>query len=292
MASATDLVRYATPNFATTLANSMLSSDTSMTLSSVVGLSTATGITLVIDATDPVSGLPTPTLKEVATGVVSGSTVSNLVRGQDGTTQQAHASGANVVMYVTANLWNDFETSYLTQHNQLGTHKGITTDTLAASGNATVGGTLGVTGATSLSGGATVNGNPVWQYLGSASITSNFTTTSSTAVQVTGLTVTVTVPSGYTKVKITIFTEAIYASTGTGYVNSGIWRGTVGSGTQIQRTATYASGSTQAETVCAFALDTPGAGSVTYNAALWTNVGTATWEAGTTYPGYILVECC
>jgi hypothetical protein len=120
VASSSDLVRQAAPNFATTLANSMLISDTTMTLASVTGLPTATGITLVIDATDPVSGASTPTLKEVVTGVVSGSTVTSLSRGLDGTTQQAHASGANVVMWITANLWNDFQTSYLVSHTQAG----------------------------------------------------------------------------------------------------------------------------------------------------------------------------
>ena len=139
-ASNTDLVRNASPNFATTLANSMLSTDTSMTLQSATGAPTATGITLVIDATDPVSGLPTPNLKEVITGVVSGSTVTSLLRGLDTTTAIAHASGANVVMWITANLWNDFQTSYLTQHNQLGTHGAITAASISTSGTASFGG--------------------------------------------------------------------------------------------------------------------------------------------------------
>lgn len=143
----TDLVRLTTPNFATTLANSMLISDTSMTLQTATGLLTTTAITLVIDATDPVSGVATPNLKEVVTGTLSGAVLSNLVRGQDGTTQQAHAAGANVVMWWNANMINDFMNSFLAQHKQLGTHTGITTDTITASANATVGGTLGVTGA-------------------------------------------------------------------------------------------------------------------------------------------------
>lgn len=120
MASNTDLVRNSAPNFATTLANSMLSTDTSMTLQSTTGLPTGTGISLTIDATSPVTGLPTPTLEETVTGVVSSSTVVSLLRGRDSTTAQAHASGANVVMYVTSTMWNDFQTAYLTSHNQAG----------------------------------------------------------------------------------------------------------------------------------------------------------------------------
>jgi hypothetical protein len=131
----------------------MLISDNSMTLQSGTGLPTATAITLVIDATDPVSGAATPSLKEVVTGTLSGTTVSNLLRSLDTTSAQGHASGANVVMWITADLWNDFQTSYLTQHTQLGTHTGLTTNTLTTSGNATVGGTLGVTGFSTLTGG-------------------------------------------------------------------------------------------------------------------------------------------
>src|ERR1017187_2991239 len=121
-AANTDKVRNAAPNFATTLANSALGTDTTITLASTTVLPTGTGITLTVDATDPVSGAPTPTLKETVTGVVSGSTVTSLVRGLDGTTAQAHASGANVVQWFTANDWNDWQTSYLAQHSQAGAH--------------------------------------------------------------------------------------------------------------------------------------------------------------------------
>lgn len=48
--------------------------------------------------------------------------------------------------------------------------------------------------------------------LGYAQITSNFTTTSVSDVQVTGLTTTVTVPSGGRGVKITVYSEALYIS--------------------------------------------------------------------------------
>ena len=146
-ANASDLVRNATPNFATTLANSMLISDTSLTLSSGTGLPTATGITLVIDATNS-AGTYTPTVMEVVTGTLSGTTLSNLKRGLDGSTQQGHASGANVVMWITANLWNDWQTAFLLGHSQLtGAHVAnlplttpqITTGLKDANGNTEVG---------------------------------------------------------------------------------------------------------------------------------------------------------
>jgi phosphotransferase system HPr-like phosphotransfer protein len=97
-----------------------------MSLSSVTGLPTGTGVTLTVDATNA-SGVATPTLKETMTGVVSGTTISNLIRGQDGTTAQAHATGANVVMWITANLWNDFQSAFLKNHEQLhGNHLSLT----------------------------------------------------------------------------------------------------------------------------------------------------------------------
>jgi len=178
-AANTDLVRNAAPNFATALTSSMLSSDTSMTVASTTGLPTGTAVTLVIDATDPISGTSTPTLKEVVTGVVTTSTnIGNLLRGKDSTTAQAHTSNANVTMWITANLWNDFQTAYLTQHTQAGYHVGLSntggmsnsgglsTDTLTVSGTATlpslgntsITGTLSVSGATTLSGTTTHSG--------------------------------------------------------------------------------------------------------------------------------------
>lgn len=158
MADNSDKVREAAPNFATTLDAPIAGSgDTSCTLSNTTGLSTATAVTITIDATNA-SGQPTPDVKETVTGVVSGTEIINLLRGQDGTTAQAHATGATVVQWFTANDWNDFADSYLEEHNQDGTHTGIQTDTLAASGNVTIAGTFGVTGATTLTGATAVNG--------------------------------------------------------------------------------------------------------------------------------------
>ena len=180
MASNTDLVRDSAPNFSTTLANSMLVGDTSMTLQSATGLPTATAITLVIDATDSVSGASTPTLKEVVTGTLSGATVSNLLRGQDGTSAQGHASGSNVVMWITSNLWHDFQTSYLTQHGQLGTHGAVTATSVTTSAGMTNTGSFTQTGAVSLNGSwdGWVGANESWAYASATTITvpSNATT--------------------------------------------------------------------------------------------------------------------
>lgn len=133
-AANTDKVRKAAPNFVTTLGAPIVGAgDTSMTLASTTGLPTDTAVTLTIDATNG-SGVPTPSTKETVTGVVSGSTITNLLRGQDGTTAQAHSTGATVVQWFTANDWNDFETSYLAEHHQDGTHSAIQADSISIAG--------------------------------------------------------------------------------------------------------------------------------------------------------------
>ncbi len=109
MAAATDLFRQSAPLFQTTLSAALTSSSTSMSLSSVVDLPSTTGITLTIDQFSP-AGVATPTLREVVTGVVSGSNIIDLIRGQDGTTAQAHAAGAIVQMVFTSQANNDLMT--------------------------------------------------------------------------------------------------------------------------------------------------------------------------------------
>jgi hypothetical protein len=125
--------------------------------------------------------------------------------------------------------------------------------------------------------------------LGYASIASNFTTTSATAVQITGLTVTVTIPSGGRKVRITAFARDLNGST-SAYEVLSIWDGTVGSGTQLAAGQAYIAANNLGEQAVASAIVTPAAGSKTYNVGLQTTAGTASTEAASTYPAYILVE--
>lgn len=120
-AAATDLFRESAPLFQTTLEAAMLATDTAATLASVVGIPTNTGVTITVDQFNA-TGTPTPTLREVMTGVVSGSQIIDLIRGQDGTTAQAHASGAIVQMVFTSQANNDFMNGILAQHNQDGSH--------------------------------------------------------------------------------------------------------------------------------------------------------------------------
>lgn len=128
--------------------------------------------------------------------------------------------------------------------------------------------------------------------LGFAQITGNLTTTSTTAVQVTGLTATVTVPAGGRKVKITAYCGELQNNTvPDGYMWS-IWQGTVGSGTQLAQ-STYGVSATVTIGVpgLAMAVVTPSAGSVTYNVGFNSfGGGTTTLDASATQPAFILVE--
>lgn len=127
--------------------------------------------------------------------------------------------------------------------------------------------------------------------LGYAQITSNFTTTSLTAVQATGLTVTVTIPSGGRKVKITVIPSGVFNTTTGDFITMSIWDGTVGSGTSLASTLVVSPTASYEYSAICMAIVTPSAGSKTYNVGFSAGTGgTGTLVAGTTNPAFILVE--
>ena len=126
--------------------------------------------------------------------------------------------------------------------------------------------------------------------LGYAQITTNFTTTSTTAVQVTGLTTTVTIPAGGRKVKITAWTQQLIAIGGTANVTMQIWDGTVGSGTVLSSAQFASATGTLGASQIVIAVVTPAAGSKTYNVSLQTSANTGSLNGSTTGPAFILVE--
>jgi hypothetical protein len=127
--------------------------------------------------------------------------------------------------------------------------------------------------------------------LGYIQITSNFTTTATSATLVTGLSATVTIPSGGRRVKITVFSRALYNSATSASSELTIWDGTVGTGTQLSQAHGMQSGGTGTTPGIAMAVVTPSAGSKTYNVGLHSAAaGTATLEAGALYPAFLLVE--
>lgn len=126
--------------------------------------------------------------------------------------------------------------------------------------------------------------------LGYAQITSVFSSSSTTDVQVTGLSITVTVPSGGRRVKITAWTSYLDNGT-TSFVTMSIWDGTVGSGTQLAvcQPEIFSAGSRNYPST-AIAVVSPAAGSKTYNVGLKTSAGTGQIGAASTYPAFILAE--
>lgn len=131
--------------------------------------------------------------------------------------------------------------------------------------------------------------------IGYAQITSAFNTSSTTAVQVTGLSVTVTIPAGNTRrVRISAISQsALLASSTGGWVTCSIWDGTVGSGTLLAQGITqFITGSVTEGQVNAFAVVTPSAGSHTYNVGLASSGSSSTMRlnASANSPAFISVE--
>lgn len=89
-------------------------------LSSVTNLPTDTAVVAVIDRVDA-NGTATSNLEETVIGIVSGSNLTNCVRGAEGSAQ-AHNAGAVVEILVTAKGWNDLVDGLLVNHTQLGFH--------------------------------------------------------------------------------------------------------------------------------------------------------------------------
>ena len=109
--------------FSTTLSSS-ISTGTGETITpaSVSGLPTDTEITLTIDRVDA-NGTATPASLERITGTISGGNLTSYTRGTDGTTEQAHASGAVVEYIWNSQDWNDLIDGILEEHDQAGDHK-------------------------------------------------------------------------------------------------------------------------------------------------------------------------
>lgn len=119
-AGATDKFKKLTNNFSTTLSGAIVGSgDSSMSLSSTTNLPTDTGSVFVVDRVNA-SGTATPTLREYVVGTVSGSNVTNLIRGVGNSTAQAHSTGAVVEQVVDQRTINDIVDGLLVSHLQTG----------------------------------------------------------------------------------------------------------------------------------------------------------------------------
>lgn len=97
------------------------SSVTTVPLSSTTNLPTDTAVVAVINRVNS-AGTKTPNSEETVVGVVSGSNLTNCVRGFEGTAQ-AHDAGDVVEILYTAAGHNRLIDGLLVAHNQDGTHK-------------------------------------------------------------------------------------------------------------------------------------------------------------------------
>lgn len=125
--------------------------------------------------------------------------------------------------------------------------------------------------------------------LGYAQITSPISTTSTSYVQATGLTATVTIPAGGRKIKITA-QATLYNSTSGQGTNLSIWDGTVGTGTLLQATFYTSAGVNYQSCQTITSVVSPAAGSKTYNVGYSASANTANINASTTLIPFILVE--
>lgn len=150
-AANTDKFKKAKRRFSTTIdVGGTTSGATTIALVSTTGLDTDTAITLVLDP-----GLAT---EEVVTGVVSGSTIINCVRGKEGTIAQAHTAGAAVAMYFTETHWDDLIDGVLVEHKQDGTHGAVTATSVT-------------TNSLTVNGASLVPSGSIMQYAGSSAPT-------------------------------------------------------------------------------------------------------------------------
>ena len=134
---------------------------------------------------------------------------------------------------------------------------------------------------------------PVWQYLGYAQITSNFTGAATSFSVVTGLSVAVTIPSGVTNVKVTV---------GGAYMTISATAGNLALLDIYDVTGSAEVGGVQTSTPTngyfmnpnfISPIAAPAAGSRTYELRYSQNsAGTFTLAATSTNPAFILVECC
>ena len=126
--------------------------------------------------------------------------------------------------------------------------------------------------------------------LGYAQLITGFSTSSTTDVQVPGLSATVTIPPGGRSVRITVYAGVVNSNNDAGQNNAlTIWDGTVGSGTQLNIGIVHG-GNTSMNSMFVQAITTPSTGTHTYNVGMRVDGSQGNIFAGPTQPAFILVE--
>lgn len=188
-----------------------------------------------------------------------------------------------------ASITADAITGFTTSNS--GTIYGVSITAGTISGSSLSPGTVGSTAlATNAVQGNQIATNAI--KLGTASITANISTQATSATQAVGLTSTVIVPAGSRSVKVTVSGGYLAVGTGSKNIYLTLWRGTVGSGTQLGLTQCTQLTANFATPMMLVALDTPSVGSTTYNVGYATDAGpvTLTWNVSSAGPAILLVE--
>lgn len=126
--------------------------------------------------------------------------------------------------------------------------------------------------------------------LGYQKITSQITTTATSATQAPGLSANVTIPPGGRMIEIEVFAPEFYNSSATLSARLSIWDGAVGSGALLAYSISPGANGGSANHGYCKAIITPPAGGKTYNVGFHGGGGTTTLAATIDAPAFILVK--
>lgn len=263
--------------------------DTTISISSATGWPTTTGVIFGMRRVDNTGEYVPGTYTEwVAT--LSGTTLSvgsspSPLYGTD----QAYAADGLTQLYVplSASRENRIITALLASLNQDGSLQGsavlsaLTANPLSSSQITTNGVAGNNLSATAIS-------------LAYESITSSFSTSSTTDVQIPGLGATVTVPAGGRNLKVTCYSFYVSASNSPKLTTMRLWSGTVGSSSILQTATVYTGLANQGMFMnLSYVLPNPMAGSYTFNLSMQADAvgsSTSTISAASNSPAFMLVE--
>lgn len=285
--------------YANSLNGSITAGSTIITVNDITGFANGDAVFLWLE--------PSSSNAELIYGIVNIATnqLTGCVRGIIGSAA-GHSNGATIAQYVSSADHNSMRKGILVEHNEDGTHKGVTTDTLTVTSGTTLppGDIVAADLASSAVTSAKIATNAVTAdklatsaiLLGyGASSTSNQTNASATTmIAITGMSAAVTIPSGGRTVRITAYLPNAYNSTpGTGGSNGvvlGIWDGAVGTGTLLNSCRNEACPPSSAASLTCIAIVTPSAGSKTYRAGFMAYGAGTTANTNTDNTGYLIVE--
>lgn len=292
----TDTRNAARPN-ATSVTVGRSSGGTTLSCDNLAGWPTASKVHFVTYQIDSSSN-PVAGTQLDCRGIVSGNTIGSFVV-LDGT-DTGNLVGDKVVMLPTASWGQDLADALTAQHTRTGAHQAITTDTITATGLATL------SGGTTLPAGdiatADIATNAVTAdklattaiQLGYAQLTSgNLTTQSTTLIYATGLGVAVTIPTGGRDVKITGYVPNMNIGTVNKTCSLAIFSGASVGTLTTQLNATTGSVPPGGIFYQIMAKHTPAAGALSYSLAYASDPGgavTTTLSNAATTPAFILVE--